>query len=132
MKPPLVLRAWYLVGGRLPMRYREWVFEQATKPSWLVWFTVRAFIMVLPLTLGIAAALMVFLDSPLPLALASGSLGLVVGVYFAVSYAIESTDHRVTRYGYPRGAAAESRKARSADRDSQRQARYDAAWRRPE
>ncbi len=38
------LRVWYLLGGRLPLRHREWVFRQATKPTWLAWFTVRAFL----------------------------------------------------------------------------------------
>ncbi|MBW4715590.1 DUF5313 family protein [Saccharothrix obliqua] len=129
MTPPLVLRAWYLVGGRLPMKYREWVFEQATKPSWLAWFVVRAFLQVLPLTIVIAVALVFGLDSPLPLALACGSLGLVVGVYFAVSYAIESTDHRMTKYGYPRASASTYRRAQALETDRERERRYNEAWR---
>ena len=49
------LRVWYLLGGRLPLRHREWVFRQATKPTWLAWFTVRMFLQVLPLTVVIDA-----------------------------------------------------------------------------
>ena len=128
MKPGLPLRVWYLVGGRLPQRHREWVFHQATKPSWLLWFGMRMFLQVLPLTIAITLALVLGLGSPWPLAVACGSLGLIVGVYFGVSYAIESTDHRMTKYGYPRGAAAEVRRAR-AERD---QERYRAVWRTPE
>ncbi|MGM1058827.1 DUF5313 family protein [Saccharothrix sp. Mg75] len=128
MKPPWYLAAWYLVGGRLPQRYREWVFHQATKPTWLLWFGVRMFLQVLPLTILITLALVLGLGSPLPLAVACGSLGLIVGVYFGVSYAIESTDHRLTKYGYPRGAAAGVRRAR-AERD---QERYRAVWRSTE
>lgn len=127
-RPPVPLRAWYLLGGRLPSRHREWVFRQATKPTWLAWFTVRAFLQVLPLTLVITAALVLGLGSPLPLAIACGSLGLVVGVYFGVSYAIESTDHRMTKYGYPAGAAAAVRKERTR-RD---QERYERVWRSAE
>lgn len=126
--PSVPLRVWYLLGGRLPLRHREWVFRQATKPSWLAWFTVRMFLQVLPLTVVITLALVLGLGSPLPLAIACGSLGLVVGVYFGVSYAIESTDHRMTKYGYPAGAAAAVRKERAA-RD---QERYERVWRSPE
>ena len=131
-RPPLPLRAWYLLGGRLPQRYREWVFHQATRPSWLAWFVLRAFLQVLPLTVLITLALVWGLDSPLPLAVACGSLGLVVGVYFAVSYAIESTDHRMTKYGYPRAAASTYRKERATEGDLERRQRYDQAWRSAE
>ncbi|WP_367134101.1 DUF5313 family protein [Saccharothrix sp. HUAS TT1] len=127
-RPSLPLRAWYLLGGRLPQRHREWVFQQATKPTWLFWFGVRMFLQVLPLTVVIALALVLGLGSPWPLAIACGSLGLVVGVYFGVSYAIESTDHRMTKYGYPTGAAAAVRKERTR-RD---QERYEQVWRSTE
>ncbi|WP_447004852.1 DUF5313 family protein [Saccharothrix isguenensis] len=127
-RPGVPLRAWYLLGGRLPPRHREWVFRQATKPTWLVWFAVRMFLQVLPLTVAITLALVLGLGSPWPLAVACGSLGLVVGVYFGVSYAIESTDHRMTKYGYPAGAAAEVRKERTK-RD---QERYEQVWRSTE
>ncbi|RKT51675.1 DUF5313 family protein [Saccharothrix australiensis] len=128
-RPPVFLRGWYLVGGRLPMRYREWVFHQATKPTWLVWFVVRALLQVLPLTVVIALALVWGLGSPWPLAVACGSLGLVVGVYFAVSYAIESTDHRMTKYGYPAGAASAYRREHASESDRERERRYREAWR---
>ncbi|MEU4801629.1 DUF5313 family protein [Actinosynnema sp. NPDC023587] len=127
--PPVLLRAWYLVGGRLPVKYREWVFRQATKPTWLVWFVVRALVQVLPLTVVITLGLVWGLGSPFPLAVACGSLGLVVGVYFAVSYAIESTDHRMTKYGYPRAAASTFRKEQNTDTDRERARRYDEVWR---
>ncbi|GAA1338239.1 DUF5313 family protein [Saccharothrix algeriensis] len=131
-RPPLPLRAWYLIGGRLPLGYRDWVFHQATKPTWLAWFVVRALLQVLPLTIVITLALVWGLGSPLPLAVACGSLGLVVGVYFAVSYAIESTDHRMTKYGYPRAAASTYRKEQTSDTDRERERRYNEAWRTPD
>ncbi|GAA1268369.1 DUF5313 family protein [Saccharothrix xinjiangensis] len=127
MKPSFVMRSWYLLGGRLPQRHREWVFHQATRPSWLAWFTARVFLQVLPLTAVIALALVLGLGAPWPLAIACGSLGLVVGVYFGVSYAIESTDHRMTKYGYPRGAAAAVRN----ERKKRDQERYERVWRSP-
>ncbi|GAA3839578.1 hypothetical protein GCM10022243_02450 [Saccharothrix violaceirubra] len=129
--PAFPLRLWYLVGGRLSARHREWVFHEATKPSWLVWFTVRSFLQVLPLTIVIALVLVLAVGAPLPLALACGSLGLIVGVYFSLSYAAESTDHRLTKYGFPAGAGTEARRRRTLDQEKDRRAAYERAWREP-
>ncbi|PPK62599.1 DUF5313 family protein [Actinokineospora auranticolor] len=131
-KPPLHLRAWYLLGGRVPMSYHAWVLADAARPSWLAWFALRTLLRMVLLTTAITLGLLLGLDAPVGLALACGALGLVVGVYFMLSYAIESTEYRMTRYGHPHGAAAEARKARTADRDRLRQERYDNAWRTTE
>jgi hypothetical protein len=127
--PALPQRIWYRVGGRVPQRYREWVLGDVTRPGWLRRFTVRALLQVLPLSLTIGATLVVLLDSPIGLAVACGGLGLIVGVYFSLSYAPESVEHRITKYGYPAGLAAATRKHNDAELDGERQARYDAAWR---
>lgn len=128
-KPPVWQRLWYLVGGRVPRRYREWVLRDVTRPDWLRRFTLRALVRVLPLSLAIGSVLVVALDSPVGLAAGCGGLGLIVGVYFSLSYAAESVEHRITRYGYPHGLATETRQRNAAERDQGRQARYDAAWR---
>ncbi|WP_026425983.1 DUF5313 family protein [Actinokineospora inagensis] len=127
--PGLPRRAWYLLGGRLPHRYRDWVLADAARPSWLAWFALRTLLRMGPLTLVITLGLLFGLDAPVGLALACGALGLVVGVYFMLSYAIESTEYRMTRYGFPHGAAGEARRARTAERDRAREERYSAAWR---
>ncbi|WP_018683808.1 DUF5313 family protein [Actinokineospora enzanensis] len=127
--PPLPHRLWYLLGGRLPQKYRDWVLHDAARPSWLAWFAVRTLFRMVPLTTLITVGLLLGLDAPAGLALACGGLGLVVGVYFMLSYAIESTEYRVSRYGHAHGAAAQARKARDAAKDAARQRRYDAAWR---
>jgi hypothetical protein len=126
MTPNPALRLWYLVGGRLPQQYREWVFQDVTRPDWLLRFTLRALLQVLPLSLVIGFLLMALLGSPIGLAIACGAIGLIVGVYFSLSYAVESVENRITKYGYPHGLASETRKQRN---DTDKQARYDAAWR---
>jgi hypothetical protein len=126
MKPNIALRLWYLIGGRLPQRYREWVFQDVTRPDWLMRFTLRALLQVLPLSLVIGFLLMALLGSPIGLAIACGAIGLIVGVYFSLSYAVESVENRITKYGYPHGLASETRKLKQ---DKDKQARYDAAWR---
>ncbi|MFJ5990779.1 DUF5313 family protein [Lentzea sp. NPDC092896] len=126
------LKLWYYAGGRLPQQYREFVFEDVTGPKWLMRFTVRSLVQVTPLTTAITLALVFGLGSAWPLAIACGALGFVVGLYFALSYAPESVDYRLTKYGYPRGAATQGRRDRNAVRDRERQAQYDAVWRRSE
>jgi hypothetical protein len=113
------------------MRYREWVFADATGPRWMWWFTVRALLRALPLSAVITLGLVLGLGGSWGLALACGALGLIVGLYYTMSYAIESTDFRVTKYGYPNGPAEQARRLRSESQDTTRQARYNAAWRTP-
>ncbi|GAA3667996.1 hypothetical protein C8D88_111247 [Lentzea atacamensis] len=124
------LKLWYYAGGRVPQKYREFVYADVTGPKWLVRFTVRSLVQVTPLTTAITLALVFGLGSPWPLAIACGALGFVVGLYFALSYAPESVDYRLTKYGYPRGSATSGRRERNAARDRERQAKYDAVWRR--
>ncbi|GAA2973417.1 DUF5313 family protein [Actinokineospora diospyrosa] len=128
--PGPLRRAWYLLGGRVPDRFREWVLADAARPSWLAWFALRTLLRMVPLTTAITLGLLLGLDAPAGLALACGGLGLVVGVYFMLSYAIESTEYRMTRYGFPHGSAGQARRARTAERDRVRDERYAAAWRR--
>ena len=126
------LKVWYYAGGRVPQKYRDFVYHDVTGPKWLLRFTVRSLAQVTPLTLIITLALVFGLGSPWPLAIACGALGFVVGLYFALSYAPESVDYRLTKYGYPRGSATRGRSERNAAQDRERQAKYDAVWRRPE
>ncbi|MFD9735031.1 DUF5313 family protein [Umezawaea sp. NPDC059074] len=126
MTPNVALRLWYFVGGRLPQRYREWVFQDVTRPDWLLRFTVRALLQVLPLSLVIGTVLVLALGSPIGLAVACGAIGLIVGVYFSLSYAAESVENRITKYGFRHGSAGETRAKRT---DDDQQARYNATWR---
>ncbi|MFD4639658.1 DUF5313 family protein [Lentzea sp. NPDC058436] len=126
------LKVWYYAGGRIPQRYREFVLDDVTGPKWLLRFTVRSLVQVTPLTTAITLALVFGLGSPWPLAIACGALGFVVGLYFALSYAPESVDYRLTKYGYPRGTATQGRRERNAAKDREKQAKYDAVWRRSE
>jgi hypothetical protein len=128
-KPNVFQKIWYAFGGKLPMRYREWVLDDSTRAGWLRRFTGRTMLQVLPLTLVVALALVLGLGSPVGLAIACGGLGFIVGVYFSLSYAVESTENRITKYGYKHGAASDIRKEKNAARDEERQNRYNASWR---
>ncbi|WP_156756048.1 DUF5313 family protein [Actinokineospora pegani] len=125
------LRLWYAVGGKLPRRHADYVLKTATDRSWLARFALRVLMRaVLPSTVLITAVLLVALDAPLGLALACGALGLIVGMYYALSYSIESVEGLVGRYGFEPGIAARIREERKEARDPGRDARYAERYRR--
>jgi hypothetical protein len=130
MNPTRALRLWYAVGGRLPRRYADYVLRTATERTWLLRFAVRVLLRaVLPATAAITLVLLLALDAPIGLALACGSLGLIVGMYYALSYSIESVEGLVARYGFAPGTAAALREERKEARDPDREARYAERWR---
>ncbi len=123
---------WYAFGGTLPARCREWVRHDLTRPSWLIGFAVRSVLRMLPLLVAAVLILVLLLDAPLALAAGSASIGFVVAVYYALSYAVERAEVEIAKYGYPLGTAARLRSEREAIKDPERKARYDAAWRQPD
>ena len=66
------LKVWYYAGGRIPQKYREFVHDDVTGPKWLVRFTIRSLVQVMPLVTVITLALVFGLGSPWPLAIACG------------------------------------------------------------
>ncbi|WP_307868487.1 DUF5313 family protein [Umezawaea beigongshangensis] len=129
-RPGPVRWVWYAFGGRLPVRHRDWVHHDLTTRTWFARFLLRSLVQVTPLVVVIALGLALGLGAPWPLALASSALGFVVGVYYSLSYAVESTENRISRYGYPRGEAERTRRARRAEAAGDAAARYDAVHRR--
>lgn len=129
-RPNPVQWLWFAFGGRLPNRYREWVLHDAVSRTWLLRFAVRALVRISPLVLA-ALVVLRLLDAHVGLALASVVLGLFVGVYYAMSYAVERVDQQLARYGYPNGTAERMREERSGARTAAQRERYDRTWRRP-
>ncbi|OLR93999.1 DUF5313 family protein [Actinokineospora bangkokensis] len=129
-QPGLGARLWYAVGGRMPRRHADYVLRTATDRTWLARFALRVLLRaVLPATVLITLVLLLALDAPIGLALACGALGLIVGMYYALSYSIESVEGLVARYGFAPGTAARLREERKEARDPEREARYAARWR---
>jgi len=131
-RPSVFRWLWYAFGGTLPARYREWVRHDLTRPTWLLGFAVRSVLRMLPLLVAAVLLLVLVLDAPIALAAGSASIGFVVGVYYALSYAVERAEVEIAKYGYPPGSAAAFRYEREAIKDPERKARYAAAWRRPD
>ncbi|HEX3648814.1 MAG TPA: DUF5313 family protein [Pseudonocardiaceae bacterium] len=129
-RPNPVQWLWYAWGGRLPQRYREWVLHDVTTRTWMWRHMARAIVLTLTAVAVVFVPLILLVHVQVWLAIAAGVLGLLVSVYYSMSYAWESGDVRLTRYGYPGGYGSQVRQRMAEERDREMQARYQAAWRR--
>jgi hypothetical protein len=119
---------WYLFGGRLPQRYREWVLHDVTCRTWWLRQIVRAIIQVLPAML-VLVLVFSFLHGPLWLTFMAPVLGLIVSTYYSLSYIVESCDGRLRTYGYPPQYGSQVRNEANAESRAASRARYNATWR---
>jgi MFS family permease len=127
-RPHPLLWLYYLYGGRLPDRYRDWVLHDATSRRWLLRAFVRTMCQALPV---IAVLLILFAVFGVPWYFAVGCvvLGLVVSIYYSLSYASESVDSRLRAYGYPPAYASHFRQERYESEHAADAERYRRAWR---
>jgi len=129
-RPNVFQWLWFAFGGRLPMRYREWVLQDAVSRTWLLRFTARALVRIAPLV--VAALVVLWLVDAEPwLAVAAVVLGLIVGLYYAMSYAPERVDQQLVTYGYPPGTTERIRQDRSGTNNAAQRERYERTWRQP-
>lgn len=129
-RPNVFQWLWFAFGGRLPARYREWVLQDATSRVWLLRFGARSMVRMTPLVLG-ALIVLWLVDAQPGLAVASVLLGLIVGVYYSMSYALERTDQQLATYGYPHGTAEQVRHERAGPKYQAQRDRYNRTWRQP-
>ena len=122
-RPNPVLWLYYQYGGRLPDGYRDWVLHDATGKRWLLRSFVRTISQALPFVVLLLVLFGVF-GVPWYFALACVVLGLVVSVYYALSYASDSVDSRLSRYGYPPHYASHFREERYEAEHSTETERY--------
>lgn len=107
---------WYAFGGKLPQRCAEWVFHDATCPTWWLRHIARTLTQLLPF----AAALMLF-PGPLSIRLSALTLGLLVGIFYSLCLMGEMAEHRIIKHGYPPGIGRDTRALR---KDMRRAAKY--------
>lgn len=127
-RPNPLLWLYYTFGGRLPDRYRDWVLHDGTTKHWLLRSFGRTLCQATPF---VAVLFVLFLVFGVPWYFAIGCvvLGLVVSIYYALSYSIESIDGRLTRYGYPPRHASTLRQERYDDEHQGDAERYRQMWR---
>ena len=120
---------WYAWGGRLPQRYREWVLHDVTARTWLLRHMARTIVLTLTVVAVVFVPLVLLVHVVFWLAIAAVVLGALVSVYYSMSYAWESGDARLTKYGYPAGYGSQVRRKMAEERHRETQERYDATWR---
>jgi hypothetical protein len=127
-RPNPLLWLYYQYGGRLPDRYREWVLHDTTSRWWLPRAFVRSLCQALPVVVALFVVFALF-GVPWYFAAACVVLGLVVSVYYALSYSSESVDSRLSRYGYPRNYASTFRQEQYEAAHAEDAERYRRMWR---
>jgi Family of unknown function (DUF5313) len=119
-RPTALQWVWYALGGGLPRELSPWVLADTTRRTWVWRHMARALVQLAPL-LVVCVALV-----PVPLAyrLSAAAGGVVLGLLFSLAYMFETTEHRVTKAGYPAGTAGRVRAERVERERVERQAPY--------
>jgi hypothetical protein len=113
----------YAFGFRLPQRYREWVLHDCTCSTWVLRHTAR--------TLTQLAPFLLILLLPAPRWILAVALlgGVLMGMFYSLSYMEETTEQRLVKHGFPAGLGREIRQERSAARNEELRALYEARYR---
>jgi Family of unknown function (DUF5313) len=108
LRPGPLQWTWYALGGGLPRDLSPWVLDDTTRRSWVWRHLVRALVQLSPLLV------ICLLVVPVPLAyrVSAAAGGVVLGMLFSLAYMTETTEHRVTKAGYPSGTAGRVRAER--------------------
>ena len=120
---------WYAWGGTLPQRYQEWVLRDITRPSWMWRHLARALAQGLPILAVVFVLLVPVFHIALWIGLAAIAIGLIVSVYYSISYAWEHGDQRLLKYGYPPAHGTRIRRQRELEKTRALADRYNAQWR---
>lgn len=126
--PNPLLWLYYQYGGKLPGTYQEWVLHDATSKRWLLRAFGRTLIQALPFIVVLLVVFGIF-GVPWYFAAACVVLGLVVSIYYSLSYSSESLDSRLSRYGYPPNYASTFRQERYEAEHTADSERYRQTWR---
>lgn len=127
-RPNPLLWLYYQYGGRLPDTYRDWVLHDATSRRWLLRAFLRTLYQAVPAIVVLLVLFGVF-GVPWYFAVACVVLGLVVSIYYSLSYSAESVDSRLSRYGYPAHYASAFRQERYEAEHAGDAQRYNETWR---
>lgn len=100
-RPNPALWLWYVYGGTLPGRYRDWVLYDTTSRHWLTRHVVRIVVLALPVLVAAFVLLGVF--TPVPLWAIGGALvmGLLVVLFMTIGTARDLVQVRLARHGFP-------------------------------
>jgi hypothetical protein len=96
------------------------VLADTTRRTWVWRHVSRALVQLAPLVLICLVAV------PVPVAyrVSAAAGGLLIGLLFSLAYMFETTEHRVTKAGYPPGTAGRVRSERVERERLERRAPY--------
>lgn len=100
---------WYALGGGLPEHLSPWVLADTTGRTWILRHLARAVVQMLP----VAALCLLAVPVPLDYRIAAAAGGMLLGLLFSIAFMTETTEHRVTKAGFPPGTAARLRAERA-------------------
>lgn len=101
MRPNPAQWLWYAYGGRLPVRYRQWVLRDNTAPTWLVRHLLRLAAEALPVLVIVFVALRLFTPVPAWGILGVLAMGLLLSLWYTVGTARDLAMVRLARHGFP-------------------------------
>ena len=111
---------WYALGGRLPAHLSPWVLADTTGRTWILRHLARAVVQMLPVVALCLLAVPVDLDYRI----AAAAGGVLLGLLFSIAFMTETTEHRVTKAGFPPGTAARVRAERTERERVERHSPY--------
>ena len=111
---------WYALGGGLPRALSSWVLADTTRRTWVWRHLSRALVQLFPLLV----VCVLFVPVPLSYRLSAAAGGVILGLLFSLAYMVETTEHRVTKAGYPAGTAGQVRAERVERERLERRAPY--------
>jgi hypothetical protein len=124
-RPGLLWIVWYVLGGGLPARHREWVLHDVSCDRWALRHFLRAFAQI-----SVAAPIVyVVMPGPVWARACAVLLGFLVGMQYSLWFLDGSVERRARRAGYPPEAVKEARAALHAEESAAAEARYVERWR---
>ena len=119
-RPTPVQWVWYALGGGLPRELSPWVLADTTRRTWVWRHISRALVQLAP----VAIVCLVVVPVPLAYRVSAAVGGILLGLMFSLAYMFETTEHRVTKAGYPSGTAGRVRAERVERERVERRAPY--------
>jgi hypothetical protein len=119
-RPTPLQWVWYALGGGLPRELSPWVLADTTRRTWVWRHMARALVQLSP----VLAVCVLLVPVPLAYRLSAAAGGVILGLLFSLAYMTETTEHRVTKAGYPSGTAGRVRGERAERERIERRSPY--------
>ncbi|MGW5648386.1 DUF5313 family protein [Saccharopolyspora sp. NPDC003752] len=123
IRPNPVQWIWYAFGGRLPARCREWVLHDITCRTWVLRHIGRSLVQISP------GLLFLLLPGPFWIRAMSVLGGVILALWYSLSYLEHTSEYRLTKHGYPMGTGRAVREEAQAAIRAQRAQRYAELYR---